>query len=97
MEEKREFKSISKEELAGQFSAANKVKVVFEKKDGSLRTMICTKDIETIPEEFRPKDKEEGDDRPGRPTPEHLFSAFDLEANGWRSFSIDKIISIDPA
>jgi hypothetical protein len=96
MEEKEEKKKFSREEIAGHFSSAKKVKVVFEKKDGTIRTMLCTRDPETIPEEFRPQDKDETD-RPGRPTPDHLFAAFDTEANGWRSITVDKIISIDPA
>ena len=85
----------TKDEINNHFLNDNKIKVVFTKKDGSLRTMICTKDIETIPEEHRPKDKE-ADSRPGKKTPEHLLSVFDLEANGWRSFIVDNVLSVDP-
>jgi len=90
-----ERKIFTKEEIANQFDASSKIKVVFEKKDGTIRTMVCTRNMETIPEAFRPQPGESSD-RPGRPTPEHLFSAFDLENDGWRSFTIDKVLSIEP-
>jgi hypothetical protein len=88
-----EQKQFTKEEIVSIFSQTNKVKVVFKKKDGSIRTMFCTRDLETIPEKYRPKS--EG----GKHSlaPEHLVSAFDLEANGWRSITVPKVISIDPA
>jgi len=95
MTEQEDRKVFSSEEISTHFTSSNKVRVVFEKKDGTIRTMVCTKDINTIPEEYRPADKADSD-RPGRPTPAHLFSAFDLEGNGWRSFTIDKVISIEP-
>ena len=87
-------KKFTKEEINLSFSQSKKVTVVFTKKDGSLRTMLCTKDIETIPEAFRPKVKTDSD-KPAKPTPDHLVSAFDLEANGWRSFVVDNVISVD--
>ena len=70
--------NFTKESLTADFKTMQKVKVVFIKKDGSERTMICTKDKGT------------------RPTPDHLFHVFDLEANSTRSFTIDKVISVDP-
>ncbi len=88
-------KQFTKDEINSHFSKSNKLKVVFTKKDGSSRTMLCTKDIETIPEEYRPKITDESD-RPGKPTPDHLLSVFDLEANGWRSFIIENVLSVEP-
>ena len=68
--------------------------LVFTKKNGDERTMICTKDQETIPKEHRLGSKEKSD-KPARPTPDHLFPVFDLEANGMRSFTIAKVISVE--
>ena len=89
-------KKLTKDEINVKFLDSKKVTVVFKKKDGSLRTMLCTKDIETIPEKHRPQVKE-GSGHPGKTTPEHLLSVFDLEANGWRSFIVDNVISVEPA
>ena len=88
-------KQFTKDEINTEFERSNKVKVVFTKKDGSERTMICTKDSALIPEQHRPK---QGSDSatPAKKTPDHLLSVYDLEAKGWRSFTIAKVISIDP-
>ncbi len=85
---------ISVEEVASHFSATEKVKVVFTKKDGSERTMICTNNPACIPDEHKTKAKKAGE-KPARKTPEGLFVVFDLEAGGWRSFAIAKVISIE--
>ena len=87
--------NFTKESLTADFKTMQKVKVVFIKKDGSERTMICTKDNGTIPEKFR-MDGSKKTDKGTRPTPDHLFLVFDLEANSTRSFTIDKVISVDP-
>ncbi len=91
MSEERVF---TKEELGALFTGQKKMKVVFEKKDGSLRTMICTSDIEAVPEAHRPGG--EGKDGSEKPTPDHLFKVFDLEKNGWRSFTIAKVQTAVP-
>ena len=92
----KEEKIFTREEVAAPFSSSNKVKVVFEKKDGTERTMICTRDLETIPEAFRPTEKEEEKKQAQPAGPAHLFPVFDLESNGWRSFTIAKVKSITP-
>lgn len=90
----KETQEFTKESLTADFKSMKKVKVVFTKKDGSKRTMICTKDNETIPEEFR-MDGSKKSDKPSRHTPDHLFPVFDLENNGPRSFTIAKVISVE--
>ncbi len=96
MQEPKAQPIFTKEDVTHIFNHLNRIKVVFEKKDGSLRTMLCTRNFNTIPEGYRPHT--EGQiDRPGKPTPEHLFSVFDLDANGWRSFVPEKVLSIYPA
>lgn len=94
--EPKEEKEYSKGEIEKIFESSKKVKVVFTKKDGSIMTMLCTNNFPDIPEEFRPTG--DSKDRPGdKPTPDHLFPVFDLEANGWRSFTIGKVLSIESA
>ena len=93
VDETKEKETHTKESLGEVFAANNKIKVIFTKKDGSERTMLCTKNHGTIPKEYRSTDQKQTD-RPGKPTPDHLFSVFDLEANGWRSFTIGNVISI---
>lgn len=61
--------------------------IVFEKKDGTLRTLKGTREVGSIPEEHRPKtDKvNKGNSIP----------VFDTEINEWRAFSLPNLISID--
>ena len=63
------------------------VEVVFTKKDESTRTMRCTLNMDMIPEEDHPKGT-------GSPGPETIMKVYELE-KGWRSFSVDRILSID--
>jgi len=73
------------------FTNNQKVKVVFTKKDGSERTMIGT-----LHPDHLPKKKEgEGEKTSSRKPQEHLFSVFDIENQGWRSFAFDNIKSIE--
>lgn len=66
------------------------VNVVFIKKDGSERTMVCTTNSELLPkvvtESVEPK----------RQKKENLdtLSAYDLEKKDWRSFKVRSIKSI---
>ena len=65
--------------------------VVFTKKDGSERVTKCTKKPELIPEESRPKETGEEKDYSNDP----VYKVFDVEANGWRCFTIENLISIN--
>lgn len=71
------------------FYESPKMKVVFTKKNGDERTMICTRLL--IPEEFVPK----GTGEP-KPPSDVVYPVFDLEAEGWRSFTFTSIISMEP-
>ena len=57
--------------------------VKFTKADGEKRTMECTLNPEFIPEEFAPKSS-------AQPNTE-IVKAFDVRANGWRSFRLDRM------
>ena len=60
------------------------VEVIFTKADGSTRTMHCTLRNNLISES-----KEST--KQAAPEPDHLIRVFDIEANGWRSFVVDRV------
>lgn len=57
----------------------NVVSVKFTKKDGSVRVMRCTKNLDLIPQDKHPKGA-------SRNTTSDAVVAFDLDINEWRSF-----------
>lgn len=62
------------------------VTVIFTKKDGTERTMLCTTKSELVPqveESVEPKREKKAN--------EDLMSVYDLEAKGWRSFRWDSV------
>lgn len=75
------------------FEQGSPATVRFTKKDGTERTMICTKNMEFIPEEHHPKKKDEN--APVRKKNDNLFVVFDLQKNEWRSFLKESIISVE--
>lgn len=76
-----EFRDWLKEMLA-----TNTITVTFKKKDGTERTMKCTRNSAFIPSEQLPKE--------GSTEPTTSLPVFDLEAQGWRSFIPSNIIRI---
>lgn len=86
-----------KEYLAEQFQKNKKMEIVFKKKNGEIRTMLCTRNGEVIPEDFRQNITESAEGKPDRPTPEHLFRVFDLGTNGWKSFIVANLLDINHA
>ena len=67
------------------------VTVEFKKvSDGSIRTMICTKNFELIPEEDYPVQETspaaKNDD---------IIRVYDMESMAWRSFRKDSVIKFD--
>ena len=64
--------------------------VTFTKKDGSLREMKCTLNSEYLPpqllQESDVSDRKENED---------VLAVWDIESNGWRSFRMDSIVSIN--
>lgn len=61
--------------------------IIFTKKDGTRRVLNGTRDMGSIPDEFKPKTD--------RPINEKAIPVFDTEINQWRSFSVNNLISID--
>lgn len=77
-----------REWMVGVLNDGNKTtSVTFTKKDGSTRTMRCTRNLGLIPQEFHPKG--EAGDIGG------AIRAFDLEKNEWRSFIPESVQRID--
>jgi ABC-type sugar transport system ATPase subunit len=70
--------------------AKNKITVVFTKKDGTERTMLCTTNYEMIPQIV------EESSEPKRQKKENLdtLAVYDLEKKGWRSFTVKSIKSV---
>jgi hypothetical protein len=62
--------------------------IEFEKKDGSLRKMICTLSENKIPVEKAPKNT-------GKAKTDEVLAVFDVENDGWRSFRWDSIRKIE--
>lgn len=63
-------------------------RIVFTKKDGTERKMICTRDLTLIPPALRPK----GTLQKISTSEERVF---DLEKSEWRSFRKSSLISIE--
>lgn len=64
------------------------VTITFKKKDGTLRTMYCTKNLNTIPFENHPKGS-------SKPTSDNTITVFDLQLNEWRSFVVSNLVRLE--
>ena len=67
------------------------VSVTFTKKDGTVRVMNCTLDPNLLPpvvvtEDAEPKKK--------KVVNENTMAVYDLEAKGWRSFTVKSVTNI---
>ena len=65
-----------------------KVTIVFTKKDGTERTMVCTLAESKIPSEKTPKNT-------GKTQSDEAIAVFDLEKQDWRSFRFDSVKNIE--
>ena len=65
------------------------VTVTFTKKDGTERVMKCTLD----PKELPPQPVTEG--KTERKKSENTMAVYDLEAKGWRSFTIKSVKRVE--
>jgi hypothetical protein len=61
----------------------------FFKLDGELREMVGTKNLDFIPQEYHPT----GDGR--RPQSDTTVTVFDVAEQGWRSFVLENLITIE--
>jgi hypothetical protein len=73
-------------EYISEFLKKNKVAVItFTKKDGTIRELFGTLDEGVLPERETPSTREPN---------KEVFTIWDLDAEGWRSFKIANVISI---
>lgn len=63
--------------------------IVFTKKDGTERVMRCTLNSAMIPADKHPKS-----DSTTKPRTDAVQAVYDLDADGWRSFSWDSVIEV---
>jgi hypothetical protein len=86
-----EKKTYTKDELQDHFKNHKISKVVFTKKDGTERTMICS-----LHQDILPIPTMDGKEKTSSRKPQdHLFRVYDIEADGWRSITIANIISLE--
>ena len=71
----------------GYLTNGETITVTFTKKDGTERTMYCTRNAAAIPQDKQPKGS-------GKTKAEHIIVAFDLEKGEWRSFSEESVKSV---
>ena len=67
---------------------SEKVTVLFTKKDGSERKLICTLKEDKIPSEKVPKNT-------GKAKSDEAIAVFDIESQDWRSFRFDSVKKIE--
>lgn len=67
----------------------NELIITFVKKDGTVRSLRGTRNLDLIPKKYHPKGNK----------PEHLqlVTVFDLDAKGWRSFYPQSVLSVENA
>jgi hypothetical protein len=66
------------------------VEVTFRKKDGEIRIMTCTTNLDLIPPSAWPKNKIVLSEA----TKERTMRVYDLNAQGWRSFVVDNVQNV---
>ena len=66
----------------------NVIEVTFKKVNGEDRVMRCTLDPSYLPPNYV---KEHLDEQHSRPENLSVIAAWDIQANGWRSFRIDNV------
>lgn len=66
----------------------------FKKKDGTIRDMIATRDPALIPTDLFEKWTVPNPEKP-RKESETSLPVYDIEADGFRSFSLDSLICVD--
>jgi hypothetical protein len=70
--------------------------VVFTKKDGTIRTMVCTLNESLMPVAHRPSERAmlSESDRANRKSNPDVRTCYDIEAGAWKSFRLDSIKTV---
>lgn len=87
---------MSKQELLDHLTNNKKVVIEFTKKDGSNRRMVCTRNMDLIPEAAHPK-KTDAPKPAKDPLASEFIHVYDVEAQGWRSVYPNTITSFEVA
>jgi hypothetical protein len=66
------------------------IEVTFRKKDGEIRAMTCTTNLDLIPPSAWPKNKVAISEA----TKERTMRVYDLNVQGWRSFVLDNVQNV---
>ena len=80
---------MNKKTLLDLLNTNSRAIVTFEKANGDTRVMSCTRQIESLAEEFVPKGTSNFDQDASE-----QIRVFDLESKGWRSFNFNRIQSV---
>ena len=80
---------MTKQELKDKLKT-NNLKIIFTKKDGSDRTMICSLN----PDSLKEQKSEETITLDRRKDSDYVISVIDVELGEWRSIIIDNIVGI---
>lgn len=80
--------NITKEELQTQLKTDTK-KITFNKKDGTLREMICSLNPKHLPKKKELKE----DAKPKKENPD-IVAVWDMDNKGWRSIILKSIVEI---
>lgn len=68
------------------------ISIVFEKADGTIREMNCTLNPTEMPPQLLTEQQNAAKVRNENPD---LLAVWDVDANGWRSFNISKVRSVN--
>ena len=68
------------------------ISIVFEKADGTIREMNCTLNPTEMPPQLLTEQQEAAKVRNENAD---LLAVWDVDANGWRSFNISKVRSVN--
>ena len=77
--------------IKGVLQTTPEVTVTFTKKDGSERVMKCTLDPNVLPKQ----EIKEGDNRTERLKTDTVMPVYDIEAKGWRSFTVRAVKRVE--
>lgn len=91
--ENKEFNTPEGREWLTTLLREQKVVVTFNKKDGDERVMTCTLNQNIIPEDKLPKTKT--DQEPEKKKNENVLAVYDINADGWRSFTWANVTKVE--
>lgn len=80
------MEGLTKEQVDKLFADNSTILVKFIKKDGSLRSMLCTTKLQLVPEKYHPKGE-----KPPNPEIKNVWSVNDA---GWKRFRYDSLVSV---